>query len=108
MSSVVKAVIDNYKNLTPLRFRLIDCLITALLVLVGLQCWFFSIEYRRIPINAFLASVFACGGVALFTLILRIQQASPGHFADITPQAAFGDWVICCLILLTACINFLG
>ncbi len=75
------------------------------------------------PFNSFLSGFFAALGTAVltskstpsntfslfsFSVCLRIQLTSPALFHNISAERAFADWLVCMLLLHTACVNFLG
>lgn len=100
---------DYIKTLTP-RLKLIDTFLVFLVALGALQ-FVYVLLVGTFPFNAFLAGFISCVGQFVLTVSLRLQyhvpEDTPKAFA-ITPERAFGDYVIASLILHFIVFHFIN
>ncbi|BFU20966.1 defender against cell death protein, putative [Entamoeba histolytica HM-1:IMSS-B] len=100
--SFIKVLLTSYSKETPSRLKMIDCfliyqLITAALVLV------YGFFFCHNPLNAFLAALFSCAGMFVFTMSLRLHESEEG-----SSKKYFVEYVFCVILLQLSVANFLG
>lgn len=88
------------------QLQLIDTF-CAFLVAVGvIQFLFVCAAKDSFPLNAFLAGFSACVGQFVLLVSLRMQVVN--SFMGISPQRAFGEFVLASLVLHFLCLHFVN
>lgn len=114
----VNATYGNYKKTLSPRLKLIDCFLTFLVALGGLQ-FVYVLLIGNFPFNAFLGGFIACVGQFVLTVSLRMQYAASESklatevaaskpFPTISPERAFGDFIFASLILHFIVFHFIN
>ncbi|KAK7744827.1 oligosaccharyltransferase complex subunit epsilon [Diatrype stigma] len=108
VGQTVTTVVKNYKA-TPQRTKLLDAFL-AFIAVVGAIQFVYCVLVGNFPFNAFLSGFSATVGQFVLTVSLRIQttEANKAEFPSISPERAFGDYVVGSLILHFFCINFIN
>uniref|UniRef100_A0A7S2V3K8 Dolichyl-diphosphooligosaccharide--protein glycosyltransferase subunit OST2 n=1 Tax=Fibrocapsa japonica TaxID=94617 RepID=A0A7S2V3K8_9STRA len=107
LRDVASTYIKKYKSSTPVRVKLIDAYLVFLLLTGGLQL-VYCFLVGTFPFNSFLSGLFCCIGAFVLGVSLRLQVGGSTDFKDRLPEAAFGDFVFCNIILFLATMNFMG
>lgn len=111
--SAVRATYDDYKKTLTPRLQLID-LFLAFLVALGVLQFVYVILVGNFPFNGFLGGFIACVGQFVLTVSLRFHYANQSTtatkslFANITPEAAFGEYIFASLILHFIVFHFIN
>jgi oligosaccharyltransferase complex subunit epsilon len=108
VSSIIEAVKASYTSSISTRIKLLDLLITTLLVLTAIQVCYVVVSRSSFPFNSVLSGLFASLGSAVIAIGLRIQLTNPSEFSDIKPERAFADFLVAIAVLNIAVFNFLG
>ena len=100
----IKILLENYFKETPKRIKMIDCfivfqLLTAIFVLI------YGFFFCHSVLNSFLSALFSCMGMFVFTMSLRLREAS-GEKEN--SKKYFVEYVFCVILLQLSVANFLG
>ncbi|EUC50944.1 hypothetical protein COCMIDRAFT_31835 [Bipolaris oryzae ATCC 44560] len=108
-AAITQGIWDKYMTKTPQRTKLLDIFL-AFLVVVGALQFAYVVIVGNFPFNAFLSGFSATVGQFVLTASLRIQTNSENkeHFASISHERAFADFVLGSLLLHFFCVNFIN
>jgi len=106
MFELLTSSYSTYLAKTPYRVRLTDIFI-ILQIYFAVTISVFVVIAGSFPFNSYLSAFFAALGSATLGAALRMQLTSSESF-KISDGQAFGEYLICCLVLHVACFNFLG
>ncbi|KAI7857492.1 DAD/Ost2 [Circinella umbellata] len=98
-----------YKKDTPKSLKLIDVYLVYILF-SGIAQFIYMILAGTFPYNAFLAGFISTVGSFVLAVNLRIQTnpKNATKFKSISPERAFGDFVVCSLLLHFFSVHYLG
>ena len=106
MSNLIQAGFPKYLAETTFRVKLTDLfIITQVYLAVAISM--FVVVAGSFPFNSYLSAFFAAVGSATLGVALRMQLTRPEVF-KLSEGQAFGEYLVCCLVLHLACFNFLG
>ncbi|EMD94039.1 hypothetical protein COCC4DRAFT_79686 [Bipolaris maydis ATCC 48331] len=108
-AAITQGIWDKYVTKTPQRTKLLDIFL-AFLVVVGALQFAYVVVVGNFPFNAFLSGFSATVGQFVLTASLRIQtnEENKVHFANISHERAFADFVLGSLLLHFFCVNFIN
>ncbi|EMD63065.1 hypothetical protein GGP41_005090 [Bipolaris sorokiniana] len=108
-AAITQGIWDKYVTKTPQRTKLLDIFL-AFLVVVGVLQFAYVVVVGNFPFNAFLSGFSATVGQFVLTASLRLQTNSENkeHFASISHERAFADFVLGSLLLHFFCVNFIN
>lgn len=124
--SVLGRLWEEYQARTPQKLKLVDAYL-AYIMATGIIQFLYCLLVGTFPFNSFLSGFISCVGSFVLTgegysnwstpnlllssiVCLRIQSnpQNKSHFANISPERAFGDFLIASLVLHLVVINFIG
>ncbi|KAG6833867.1 hypothetical protein H0H87_011801 [Tephrocybe sp. NHM501043] len=108
-SNVVRTLWKAYSDQTSDRLKFIDAFL-FFLMLSGITQFLYCILVTDYPFNAFLAGFSSNVGQFVLTASLR-SQVNPENknvFKEVSPERAFGDFVLGSIVLHFFVYNFLG
>ncbi|KAL5121217.1 oligosaccharyltransferase complex subunit epsilon [Pleosporales sp. CAS-2024a] len=106
---ILHGIWSKYVSKTPQRVKLLDTFMAYLIVVGALQ-FLYVVVVGNFPFNAFLSGFSATVGQFVLTASLRIQTnpENKTHFANISHERAFADFVLGSLLLHFFCVNFIN
>lgn len=107
--SVLGRLWEEYNVRTPQKLKLVDAYL-AYIMATGIIQFLYCLLVGTFPFNSFLSGFISCVGSFILTVCLRIQSnpQNKAHFVNISPERAFGDFIIASLVLHLVVINFIG
>ncbi|KAH9962415.1 DAD family-domain-containing protein [Russula dissimulans] len=108
-TAALRTLWATYLDATSSRLKLIDAFL-VFLVLTGVVQFVYCVLVTSFPFNAFLAGFASTVGQFVLAASLRSQVNVENRalFKDVSPERAFGDFVVGSVVLHFFVFNFLG
>jgi oligosaccharyltransferase complex subunit epsilon len=124
---ISRDVVRNYIDKTAVQVKVLDAFLVYTLF-AGIVQFVYCALVGTFPFNSFLSGFLATVGVFVFTgmltatavrscvtrlkhvsaVSLRFQVTQPSDFNGRTMHQAFGEYIIACVVLFLAVLNFIG
>jgi len=105
--TVKEKFFEEYNSKTPQRLKLIDVFLLYTF-LTGVLQFMYAVYVGSYPFNSFLSGFISTVASFILAVCLRMQVNPLNHFAGISVERAFADYVFCNLVLFIVVINFIG